>query len=410
MTRGQWLILVVAWLGWVFDVMDTALFNFAKTPMLMQMLGPSGYAGRGPQIEGLIQTVFLVGWAVGGLIFGVLADRWGRVRVMALTILIYCLFTGLTALAQTWEQVLVIRFLTALGIGGEWAAGAALVAEVVPNRARAGAAGFLQSAAAIGPALAAVANLALAAQGWRALFLIGVVPAVLTVVIRLAVHEPERWARAPKPERSPLAEVFSVASLRRNAVVAILLGVVGIAGAGNVSFWLPNLVRAASEGMAEAAIQQRTSYAILVLHVGTILGVFAFPWIADRFGRRPAFAAFFVMAPVSVWAATLGGADYGRLLLVAPVMSFFTIGLTAGFALYFPELFTTAVRATGAGLAYNTGRILAAPVPWATGLLIGGAKGSAAEGVARAALIYVMGLLALVRAPETRGRDLPEGD
>src|SRR5688572_8545828 len=173
-TRYQWLVLVVAWLGWVFDIFDTALFNFAKGPMLTEMLGGAeAYKLQGPQVEGMIQMIFLAGWAIGGLAFGILADRWGRTRTMVLTILIYCAFTGLTALCQTWEQVAGVRFLTALGLGGEWAAGAALIAEVFPDRARAGAAALLQSAAAFGPALAAVANLKVAAADWRVLFLIG---------------------------------------------------------------------------------------------------------------------------------------------------------------------------------------------------------------------------------------------
>ncbi|MEQ1823995.1 MAG: MFS transporter, partial [Fimbriimonadaceae bacterium] len=146
MTR-PWLIVFIAWLGWVFDIMDTALFNFAKVPMLTQMLGgEAAYKANGAQIEGAVQTWFIIGWAIGGLFFGFLADRWGRSKTMSLTIILYCLFTGLTALCQTPEQLTIIRFLTALGIGGEWAAGASLVAEAVSDRQRPLAAAFLQTA------------------------------------------------------------------------------------------------------------------------------------------------------------------------------------------------------------------------------------------------------------------------
>lgn len=410
LTRYQWLVLIVAWLGWVFDIMDTALFNFAKVPMLIEMLGSeAAYKEFGPAIEGRIMMVFLIGWAVGGLVFGVLADRWGRTRTMVLTILMYCAFTGLTALCQTPEQVMVVRFLTALGIGGEWAAGAALIAEVLPDKARAPAAGFIQTAAAIGPVLAATINLGLASFDWRWLFVVGIAPAAITVVIRMKVKEPERWVQAaPLLNKNPLKGVFGHTTWRRHALVAGVIGVVGIAGAGNVAFWLPNLVKAASEGFSTEIVQQRTSYATYSLHIGTLLGVLIVPWLCERWGRRPTLAVCFVAAPLSVAFATLGATSYERLLLLAPLMSFFSIGLTASFVLYFPELFPTRLRATGAGFAYNTGRIAAAPVPWITGMMIGGAKGSVGEGVARAALVYIIGLLVLPFAPETRGKPLPE--
>lgn len=411
-TRYQWMVLFVAWLGWVFDIMDTALFNFAKVPMLTEMLGgDAAYKAQGPQIEGLIQTIFIVGWALGGLFFGILADRWGRTKTMVLTILLYCGLTGLTALCQTWEQVAVVRFLTALGIGGEWAAGAALVAEVFPNRSRPAAAAFLQTAAAIGPILAATLNLGLAAESWRWLFVVGILPALITVWIRKGVKEPERWVEVQaKPQRgpNPLKVIFGKGQWRRHALVAMVIGTVGIAGAGNVSFWLPNLINAASEGLSKEVIQQRTSYATYMLHTGTIIGVFVFPWLAARMGRRTSLAIAFLLSPIAIWYALYGGSSYERLMALAPLLSFFAIGCTAVFGLYFPELFPTSVRATGAGFAYNTARITQAPMPWLTGLLIGAPKSSPAHGVMLAALVYVLGLLALPFAPETKDKPLPD--
>ena len=410
LTRYQWLVLIVAWLGWVFDIMDTALFNIAKRPMLVDMLGSEeAYKLHGPVIEGQIQMVFLIGWSIGGLVFGVLADRWGRTRTLIITILMYCALTGLTALCQTPEQVAVARFLTALGIGGEWAAGVALVAEALPDRARAPAAAFIQSAAAVGPALAATIGIALAAAPWQWLFLVGVIPAALTVVIRRHVKEPERWERSTsKAPAQPLKELFGTGVWRRHAVVAAVIGVVGIAGAGNVSFWLPNLVASVSEGAASELIQQRTGYAMYVLQIGTLLGVMVVPWLCERWGRKRTLAVCFVAAPISVAVASLGATTYASLLWLAPLMSFFSIGLSAAFVLYFPELFPTRIRATGSGFAYNTGRIASAPVPYLTGLLIGGAKGGVGEGMARAGLVYLLGLIALLFAPETKGKPLPE--
>ncbi len=408
LSRLQWTILLVAWLGWVFDIMDTALFNFAKVPMMTEMLGAVRYKLEGPRWEGQIQTWFLVGWALGGLIFGILADRWGRTRTLIVTILMYCGLTGLTALCRTPEQVMVARFFTALGIGGEWAAGAALVAESLPDGLRARAASFLQTAAAIGPVLAALANIGLAGSSWRMLFLVGIAPAFLCVLIRTKVPEPERTARKSNPE-SPLAmlsELFGNKELRRNAIVAMGIGVVGVTGAGVVPFWIPNLVKEASHGMAEIAIRHRTSNATMAIHVGTLLGVFAFPLLAERIGRKRAFGLFFALSPVATALALYGGTDYNRLLLLLPFATFLSIGVSAGFVLYFPELFPSRLRATGAGLGYNVGRIFSAPIPWLTGLVIASLNGSIAAGVLIAGCIYLFGLLVLPFAPETRGKPL----
>jgi len=409
LSRTQWTILAVAWLGWVFDVMDTALFNFAKAPMLIEMLGAVRYKLVGPRIEGQIQTWFLVGWAIGGLIFGILADRWGRTRTLVVTILMYCALTGLTAFCRSPEQVMVTRFLTALGIGGEWAAGAALVAESLPDGFRAKASSLLQSAAALGPVFAALANFGLAEHSWRALFLVGVLPALMCVVIRTHIPEPQGPASsAPtKGALSMLNELFSDPTLRRNVSVAIVIGVVGVTGAGIVPFWIPNLVREASLGLSEAAIRTRTSNATLAIHVGTLLGVFAFPWLAVRIGRKRAFALFFVLSPCTAAVALFGGSSYLRLLMLLPIATFFSIGVSAGFALYFPELFPTRLRATGSGLAYNAGRIFSAPFPWLIGAAIGAFNGSVAAGVLIAGFVYVLGLLALPFAPETSGVPLP---
>lgn len=354
--------------------------------------------------------IFLLGWSLGGLIFGIAADRWGRTKTLIATILLYCVFTGLTALCHSPEQVMVLRFLTGLGIGGEWAAGAALVAEAFPDRSRAPAASVLQSAAAFGPALAAVANLGLAHQGWRMLFVMGVAPAIMTVFIRFKVGHEESAPQPVKeePEKFPLTELFQDRKLRRNAFVALAMGFAGIAGAGTVTFWLPNLVKAASVGMSASIITQRQSYATFSMHAGTLLGVILFPWLCEKLGRRPAFALFFALSPVSIWiAAQVAGMNgYASLLLAAPIMSFFSIGLSSGFGLYFPELFPKRVRATGAGFAYNMGRILTAPVPKWTGDFIKAQGGNVGAGVIAAGMVFLIGLVALPFARETRGEAL----
>ena len=376
---------------------------------MTEMLGRAQYKLIGPRVEGQIQTFFLIGWAIGGLIFGILADRWGRTRTLIVTILMYCALTGLTAFCRTPEQVMVARFLTALGIGGEWAAGAALVAESFPDDLRSIASSFLQSAAAFGPVFAALANLQFAASSWRILFLVGVLPAFVCVLIRWKVPEPETQQRmvAPESPTEMFRELFGNPVLRRNLLVAMAIGVVGVTGAGVAPFWIPNLVKEASVGLTDVMIRTRTSQATMVLHIGTLLGVFVFPLLAERIGRKPAFALFFLLSPIATALALYGGADYQRLLILMPVTTFFAIGVSSGFVLYFPELFPTRVRATGSGLAYNVGRIFSAPMPWITGLIMASLHGNVTSGVLIASGIYLFGLLALPFAKETRGLSLP---
>ena len=204
-----------------------------------------------------------------------------------------------------------------------------------------------------------------------------------------------------------LAELFQDRVLRRNTLVAMALGVVGVTGAGVIPFWIPNLVRQGSAGMSLTQISTRTSVATMVIHIGTLLGVFVFPWLAQRIGRKLSFGVFFVMSPLTVLLALYGGAEYSRLLLLLPVSTFFSIGVSAGFVLYFPELFPTHLRATGSGLAYNVGRVISAPIPWLTGIIIAAFGGSVVAGVLIAVSIYILGLIALPFAPETQGKPLP---
>ena len=408
-TKTQKRILLVAWLGWVFDIMDAALFNFAKVPMLTAMLGKAEYDRIGPAIEGRIQSVFLLGWAIGGLIFGILADRWGRMRTLTATILIYSIFTGITALCQNPEQVMVARFITALGIGGEWAAGAALVAEAFRDTKRGPAAAILQSAAALGPALAAGASLVLRHQSWHWLFVVGIVPALITVGLRYAVREGETVTPdRPADAGSPLALLRHPVYGRR-VIAATVIGAVGVIGAQTATYWMPNLVKAASVGLSTAEVSARTAYVTWVSHIGTLLGVFCVPWLAERFGRRRTIAAFFVIAPLVVFAAVGSGATYERLFALSPLINFFAIGVSAAFVLYFPELFPGKFRAIGSGLAYNTGRLLAIPVPMITGQVTAGGS-PITSAVVLSGSVYVIGLLAIPFAVETKGEPLPELD
>jgi MFS family permease len=411
LSRQQKLILLTAWLGWVFDIFDSALFAFAKVPMLTQMLGSKDhYRLHGPEIEGKIQMVFLVGWAIGGLIFGLIADRFGRTKALLWTILIYATFTGLTALCTTPEQVAVARFISALGIGGEWAAGAALIAEIVPNQHRAKAAVILQSAAAVGPILAALTNLLTPRIGWQGLFVIGIAPAFLCLVIRTHIQEPAS-SNPPALLLDPLKKLLGRGPWRSRVIVACVIGTVGVAGAGILPFWMPNLVGLVAKQFPPDVVSQKLLVATMLQHTGTLLGVMVGPLVAERLGRRALFGIFYAIVPVAMALMLYGEMSYLKLCIVGPVVSFFAIGVTSGFVLYFPELFPSSMRATGAGLAYNVGRIFSAPMPALIGVLASILQTPAKDAIGLAVLlgggIYLIGLAALPFAVETKGKPLP---
>jgi MFS family permease len=418
-TRYQWLVLVVAWLGWVFDAMDSMIYALVLQPAFQDLLphSPGGLVADKTVAwyGGIIFSIFLIGWAIGGIVFGVLADRFGRARVLVLTILIYAAFTGLVAIAATWWQLALFRFLTALGIGGEWAAGAALVAEVWPEEKRAKAAGILQSAWAAGFLLAALIYLLLRHQSWRVVFLVGIAPALVALLVRLWVREPERWTKAHalecragalRPRKLP--ELFTPRHLRATLVGSGLafVAVFGLWGATN---WTPTLVRSLPDlkGLAPAALTSRVVWATVFLNLGALVGYLGFGPLADRFGRRPVFALTCVGSLVMLPVTFLAPHAYSQVLLLLPLLGCFNNGIFGGFPLYFPELYPTSIRATGSGFCFNVGRFLASAGPLVTSLLV-----SSLHGFGRAAsaiaLIYLLGLFILPFAPETKGKPLPE--
>jgi len=414
----QWLVLFVAWLGWVFDSMDATIYAIVLHPALHDLLRtPAGSAA--PEAigwyGGLIFSIFLIGWAIGGVLFGLVADRFGRTKTLIVTILIYAAFTGLAALSQTWWHLALYRFLTALGIGGEWAAGATLVAEIWPEHKRAKAAGLLQSAWAVGFFLAALFNLLLRGYGWRALFLVGVLPAAVSLLVFWWVEEPERWVRARRAAQwagagaSPrLAELFR-GGLRRHTLVGSTLAFVAVFGLWGSTNWTPTLVGTMPDlqGLGREELAARVSYAIMALNAGAMWGYLGFGPLADRFGRRAVFALMCTGSLIMLPVTFLAPREYLHVLLLLPVLGFFNNGIFSGFPIYLPELYPTRLRATGAGFCFNAGRVLASTGPFLTGWLVA-TFGSFGVAVSAVGLIYAVGLLVLPFAPETRGRPLPE--
>ena len=411
-TSYQWLVLFVAWLGWVFDAMDATIYAVVLHPALHELLHTSGGPAAAERIGwygGIIFSIFLIGWAIGGIAFGIAADRFGRTKVLMATIMIYAVFTGAAALAQDWWHLAVYRFLTALGIGGEWAAGAAMVAETWPEDKRAKAAGVLQSAWAVGFFLAAGCNLAFTdTYGWRGLFVIGILPAFVALLVRWWVKEPDRWTHAHADRIIPLSAIFE-GDLKRATLVGSALAFVAVFGLWGSTNWAPTLVRELPEfeGADAATLTKAVSYAIMALNAGAVFGYLGFGPLADRFGRRPVFAFMCVGSLFMLPAAYLLPTHYAGFLMLLPILGFFNNGIFSGFPIYLPELYPTRLRATGAGFCFNAGRILASISPFLTGWLVTtlGTFGRAASTVA---LIYLVGLGVLWFAPETKGRPLKD--
>ncbi len=411
-TSYQWLVLFVAWLGWVFDAMDATIYAIVLHPALHDLLdSSSGTAASAEDIGwygGIIFSIFLIGWAIGGIAFGILADRFGRTRILIATILLYALFTGAAALAQDWWHLAVYRFLTALGIGGEWAAGASIVAETWPEEQRAKAAGILQSAWAAGFFLAATCNLLLKdAYGWRGLFLVGILPAFVALLVRWLVKEPERWQQAPH-QCAQFSAIFE-GDLQRATLIGSALAFVAVFGLWGSTNWAPTLVRELPDlrGYDQAAMTQFVSYAIMALNGGALFGYLGFGPLAERFGRRPTFAFMCLGSLVMLPVTYLLPSTYAGVLMLLPILGFFNNGIFSGFPIYLPELYPTRLRATGAGFCFNAGRILASASPFLTGWLVT-ALGTFGRAASTIALIYLVGLVTLLFAPETKGKPLPD--
>lgn len=410
-TRYQWLVLLVAWMGWVFDSMDATLYVVVLTPALRALMGSGVTDAAITARGGQILAVFLIGWAIGGVLFGVFADRVGRTRALVWTILIYACFTGAAALSHTWWHLMLFRFLTAIGVGGEWAAGAALVAEVWPQRARTLAAGVLQSAWAVGVFLAATINYAVGARSWRLVFLVGVLPALVALVIRRNVREPEMWSAAVRggaqATAGRLRELFRP-GLLRPTLVGFALAFTAVFGLWGVTYWTPVLIRHAPDAarIAEAITVRRVSVGVMVLNAGALLGYLAFAPLATRIGRRWTFFLFFLGSLVMVPVMFLNDRSYAQILWLLPPLGFFTNGVFTGFAIYFPELYPTRLRTTGSGFCFNSARVFASTGPFLTGALTG-LFGSFHHAVTAVGMVYLLGLLVLPFAPETSGRELP---
>ncbi len=442
--RYQWFVFGVATLGWLFDTMDQQLFNLARKPAVTDLLTipgqPPPSAAMIAEHASYATTIFILGWATGGIFFGILGDRIGRAKTMMATILCYSAFTGLSALSVGVWDFSAYRFLTGLGVGGQFAVGVALVAEVMPDRARPFALGWLQALSAVGNITAALVDIVLGqleqsgsiTSAWRIKFLIGLAPALLAIPIFMKLKEPERWkAAASEPETSKgghklgsIRELFGDPRWRRNTLVGMILAFAGVVGLWGIGFFSFDLVRSIFEshfqdqGLSPREVAGKLTFwsgiTSLVLNMGGFLGVQAFSMVTHRIGRRPAFAISFVIAALSTVVTFWFLTELWQVFVLIPIMGFCQLTLFGGYAIYFPELFPTRLRSTGTSFCYNVGRFVAALGPLSLGLLAsrvyGGYTGAMPIRLAGVTLcsVFLIGLLALPFAPETRGRPLPE--
>lgn len=425
LTRYQWTVLFAAWLGWGFDAFDALLFNYVAPNAVPVLLGlelnsPEARAAT-PYWTGILTGLLLVGWAIGGVLFGVVCDRIGRVRTMMLTMLLYALGTAACAFAPNMWVFIVCRALASLGIGGEWAAGASMVAEVVPNDRRVEAGALLYTASPLGLFLATFVTYNIAGVwladvpelSWRVVFLCGLIPAAIAIVIRRFLHEPDSWAAQRQAATAPvrLRELFTPA-LRRLTLCGMLTAFVALIAWWSSNAFLPTVATEFARDTARAAgldpratvvlIENWKMQATLAFNVGGLIGILVSIPIAKTLGRRAMFGIYFAWSSLAIFVA------YGmELPTVLSLLSYVAVGIgvygVAGvFAFYLPELFPTRVRATGSGFCYNIGRIVAAPGPFIVGTIAAG--GNADTAIFYVGFIPLLGLLLLPLIVETKDR------
>jgi MFS family permease len=428
----HWFVLSVATLGWLFDTMAQQLFNLARNPAIRELLGSNASAGQVAEQAGIATSIFMIGWATGGVLFGILGDRIGRVKTMMATILTYSIFTGLSLFSTGVWDFNVYRFLCGLGVGGQFAVGVALVAEVIPDRARPYALGLVQAFSAVGNMMAATAGIILGqmqasgsiASSWRMEFLVGALPAPLAIVVFKKLKEPEQWlrARAQKVRMGSFGDLFSDPRLRRNAIAGLLLAFSGVVGLWGIGFFSYDLFRPAlertfrAEGLTGAALAGKTTTWIgitsLLQNLGGFCGVYAYTYLTHWTNRRKAFAVSF-LAAMGMTAYTFWNLkELSDVFWMVPLMGFSQLMLFGGYAIYFPELFPTRLRSTGTSFCYNVGRFVAAAGPLTLGVLTSRVYAGTAEPMRYAGvtmcLVFLVGLAALPLAPETKDKPLPQ--
>jgi len=443
LTPYHWFVFAMAALAWLFDCLDQQIFLLFRQSALQNLMPEGTDPTTIKTFGGYATSIFVVGWATGGLIFGSLGDKFGRAKMLTVTVLLYSVFTGLSALSTGWLDFAIYRFITGLGVGGVFGLAVALIADTLPDNARTGALGVLQALSAVGNITAGLISMGMGKlmstgtitsdQSWKYAFLLGSIPAFLCVFIQLRLKEPEKWVKAHAASKAGGKAMGSYRSLlgearwRKPALLGMMLCISGVIGLWGIGFFSPELVgdvissSLREKGLPEAEIAGAATHwrgvNSIVQNSGSFFGMLVFAWFAQRNGRKPAFVIAFIGALVATWGFFQffnGVSD----IWMSAVMGFFQLALFAGFAIYLPELFPTRLRSTGTSFCYNVGRFIAASGPFTLGLLQQSlAKGATTPEEKLAAfrsacqwmsLIFLLGLVVLLFLEETKGKAMPE--
>jgi MFS family permease len=430
-TLYHWLVVIIASAGWMFDCMDQRLFVLARESALRELLGSNEAAQAALKTYiGYSTTAMILGWATGGIFFGMMSDKWGRVKTMVATLLVYSGFTGLCGFAVGWVDFTIYRFLVGLGVGGMFGAATTLVAESVPGRMRAVALGSLQALSACGNIMGSLISLKIQPgaenfwgdlSGWRVLFFVGILPSLLVVPIIFILREPEPWKQARAAARSGAAhkqvgsvkELFTNPRWRRSSLVGLMLGVSGMIGLWGIGFFSPELISTALKDAPQATVDRVRAWGTAFQDVGAFFGMVTFTIVASWVSRRLAFLCAFILCLFTTAYVFYNLRTAADAYWMLPMMGFAQLAVFAGYSIYFPEIFPTRLRGTGVGFCYNTVRYLAAPAPIVLGQLsIALTQYGVVEPFRVAAVImcsvYILGIIALIWAPETKGKPLPE--
>lgn len=495
LSKYHWWVLAIGVCAWMFDCMDQRLFVLSRAPAVKELLDwdeyqssiqaqltaeaeaelaaekaadqPGGepraaaveqrvkekldlaFERRAAKFGDYVTALMILGWSVGGFGFGIYGDRLGRVKTLAIAIGVYSIFTGLSGLSVGLWDFCLYRFIMGCGIGGAFATAATLIAETMPDHARATALGLFQALSAFGNIAGALVAryivspdvptnlfglLEQSVSGWRVLFMIGILPAILVVLIMRTVREPDAWYAARKSasenldrQLGDIRSLFTHPRWRRSTLVGVGLAVVGVIGLWGVGFYFPELIDTALKGSlenledpeeiqaAKLKIANIKAVGMGLYDVGSLTGMLAFTWIATRMGRKLAFGLAFVFCWITVSAVFLTLREPWQVYWMPPLVGFATLSVFGGYSIYFPEIYPTRLRASGTGFCYNVGRVLAAMVILLKDPIRGGfEKLGFAESFRSVSLllctVYLLGLVILIWAPETKDQPLPTDD
>jgi MFS family permease len=425
-TKYQWLVFLVVWLGWTLDAADFGLYSLVLRPALTELLGGHPSIALIGRYGGILSMTGLLGWALGGFVFGIYADYVGRVRALATSIILYSIFTALQGLSRGIWDFAIYRFIAGLGTGAELMVGIPLLAEALGETHRAKIAGCMMTGGALGTFLGAWTYGLVGGYGWRVVFFVGVVPALLLAVIRRRIIEPDRFD-AVRERRKTVRAGQRVASddhefmrfvpmqlfneeHRRNTIVGLLFGLGSLLAIWTTNIWLPTILslmvqRNGIEGVAAVPFVSR---GIMVWSLGGIAGYIAFGFIADLVGRRPTIILYSVGTIAAGLTLYLGLSSFEPYYpVVLPIFGFFVFGIFSGFAIYLPELFPTHIRSTAVGFTTGTARIVTSFGPLVAGLMVGAFGGSFNNVTAFMTCFALLSIVAMFLGPETRHTGLP---